>query len=142
MTLAIHVHVVRGKKDGPKLLLVSTIHGKEWSSVEVVRRVITSLQPESLSGTQVAIPIANPLAYQSETNNTPLPWEAGNLNRSFPGDPLGSINEKIAYVITKEVLGKVDSIISLHSNDSNRTAQRAPLLKLGQANQLESLWNW
>jgi len=58
--LRIPVHEVKGTRDGPTLTLVSTQHGAEWFSVEIVRRVIAGLTPAALRGRVVGIPVANP----------------------------------------------------------------------------------
>ena len=48
----------------------------------------SSLEEDDFQGEVVAIPVANPYAFQSLTRNTPL--DMTNLNRVFPGDPDGA----------------------------------------------------
>ena len=45
--LALPVHVIAGKKSGPTPGLFSTLHGGEWLSIEMLRRVTIMLVPRS-----------------------------------------------------------------------------------------------
>ena len=47
------------------------------------------------------------------------PIDEGNLNRSFPGDPRGSITQMIAHLIEEELVPNVDLLIDLHSGGSS-----------------------
>ena len=45
-------------------------------------------------------------------------WEDGkNLNRVFPGDPNGSVAEKLAYALMENFIRRADAYIDLHSGD-------------------------
>ncbi|MGQ0571009.1 MAG: succinylglutamate desuccinylase, partial [Armatimonadota bacterium] len=41
--LMIPVHVVCGARSGPRLTLVSTLHGCEWFSIEILRRAVAAV---------------------------------------------------------------------------------------------------
>lgn len=58
----IWVQEVKGEHDGPTPSFVSTQHGAEWFSVEIMRRVITELVPAKLRGRVIGVPVANPVA--------------------------------------------------------------------------------
>ena len=45
--LALPVHVIAGKKSGPTPGLFLTLHGGEWLSIEMLRRVTIMLVPRS-----------------------------------------------------------------------------------------------
>jgi uncharacterized protein len=88
------VHVIRGSADGPKLAMFGGIHGDEPLGTEAVRRVLQQIDPARLAGTIVAVPVANPYAFQAGKRVTP---EDGlNLNRIMPGDSGGSLTEQLA----------------------------------------------
>jgi len=108
------VHVVRGDNPGPRLGLVSGVHGDEPMAVETVRRILNTVsQAADFKGEIVAVPVANPYAHMALTRNTPLDGE--NLNRIFPGTPTGSITQQFAHVLLEIFLGKVDYLIDFHS---------------------------
>ena len=88
------VHVIRGAKDGPKLALFGGIHGDEPLGTEAVRRVLKQIDPDQITGTIVAVPVANPYAFEAGKRVTPS--DGLNLNRIMPGDSEGSITEQLA----------------------------------------------
>ena len=47
------------------------------------------------------------------------PIDDGNLNRSFPGDPLGSPTQIIAHFIESELLQRADYLLDIHSGGSS-----------------------
>jgi predicted deacylase len=43
------------------------------------------------------------------------PLDGRNLNREFPGDPHGSVTQRLAHFLTTELVAKSDHVIDLHS---------------------------
>lgn len=110
--LTLALHEIRGSRPGPLVGITGAVHGDETVGVEVIRRLARAVDPCEMSGTLWLIPVANPLAYEALTRNTPL--DMYNLNRVFPGDRGGWLTDKIADVLTREFLTKVDAYIDLH----------------------------
>ncbi|MGH7641686.1 MAG: succinylglutamate desuccinylase/aspartoacylase family protein [Candidatus Dormibacteria bacterium] len=111
--LTLTVHVVTGRRPGPKLVMFGSIHGDEPLSSEIIRRTLGALSPSALSGTIVAVPVANPLAHQTLTRNTPL--DGCNLNRIFPGDRVGTVSEQLAAVLSAILRDGATHFIDFHS---------------------------
>ena len=64
LELAIGMHVVGGRQSGPRVGIVSTHHGDEIFTADLVRRLLHSLVPEEIAGTLYGIPCAIPLAFE------------------------------------------------------------------------------
>ena len=111
--LRIPVHEVKGERDGPTLTLVSTQHGAEWFSIEIVRRVVSELAPSALRGRVIGIPVANPIALEHFTRMTPDESDEPDLNRVWPGG-MTWITEQIAAALDKEVLASTDYLMDFH----------------------------
>jgi predicted deacylase len=108
------VHTVRGDKAGPRLGLVSGVHGDEPLAVETVRRVLEMAAGSAdFAGEIVAVPVANPYAHLALERNTPL--DGANLNRIFPGAADGSLTEQVAHALLGIFLGRIDCVIDFHS---------------------------
>lgn len=107
------LHVVRGKKDGPTLALLSLLHGCEWISVEIPRRVLERVNPDELAGTIVAVPVCNPPALQTLTRNTMDASDSADLNRAF-GRPGTWITEQLAEAISENVMAHADALVDFH----------------------------
>lgn len=76
------VHVIRGKKPGPKLFVSAAIHGDELNGVEIIRRLLKQPALNKLRGDLIAIPMVN--VYGIIHHSRYLP-DRRDLNRSFPG---------------------------------------------------------
>lgn len=111
--LNIPVHVIHGTQPGPCLALISTLHGNEWHSMEVLRQFYNALEPSSLRGTVMVVPVANPSAFETQTRNTQGMSDVGDLNRVFPGSG-GWLNYQMARALTEGVLKKADYVIDFH----------------------------
>jgi predicted deacylase len=85
----------------------------------MVRQALNRLDPDGLSGSVLALSVANPYAIQAATRNTPL--DMSNLNRVFPGDPDGMLTEQLASAITTSFLPRCQYLIDLHSGGNLAT---------------------
>lgn len=97
--LSIEIQVVRGAKPGPVLFVCAAIHGDEINGVEIIRRVLKSVDQKRLAGTLLAIPIVN--VYGFNTHSRYLP-DGRDLNRSFPGSAGGSLTGRLARAILQQ----------------------------------------
>lgn len=112
---SIPVLVVTGAAPGPVLWLSAAVHGTEVIGIEVIRRVIREeVDPASLAGTIIAVPIANPLAYRAATYVTPEDY--GNPHHGMPGNPNGTLTQRLANALAREGLDKADVVIDIHTN--------------------------
>jgi predicted deacylase len=115
---AIPVTVIRGAKPGKTLALVAGVHGYEYPPVLALYRIKETIDPQNLSGTLILVHIANLPSFQKRTVYF-TPGDGKNLNRVFPGDPKGTISQRIAHVLTEEVVKKCDALIDMHCGDGN-----------------------
>jgi predicted deacylase len=113
------VHRIAGTATGPTLGVIGGIHGDEPLGVETVRQFLAGLERDDFRGEVIAIPLANPYAFQSLTRNTPL--DMTNLNRVFPGDPDGVLTEQLARVIVEQLVPHCDVLIDFHSGGNLAT---------------------
>ncbi len=114
----IPVTVVNGSKDGPVLALIAGVHGYEYPPVLAMARLAKELDPASLSGKVIIVHVANIPSFLKRTiYYSPYDWK--NFNRVFPGKANGTSSERIAYLITKEVIDKCDYLIDNHCGDGN-----------------------
>jgi len=91
----IPVITVHGSADGPKLVITAAIHGWEIVGTEVVRRVVRDeIDPKQLHGTVVAVPVANPLAFQVRAYITP--HDNVDVSSAMPGEASGTQSRRIA----------------------------------------------
>lgn len=112
------VHVVKGKKSGPRLFISAAIHGDEINGVEIIRRLLKLPALKRLSGTIIAVPIVNVHGLINHSRYLP---DRRDLNRSFPGSAKGSIAAQLAYLFMKEIVSQSTHGIDLHTGAIHRS---------------------
>jgi predicted deacylase len=114
----IPVTVINGSRKGKVLALVAGIHAYEYPPILALYRLKNEINPAKLSGALIMVHIANLPGFQKRLiYYTPGDWK--NLNRVFPGDINGTLAQRIARVITDQVVKKCDALIDLHCGDGN-----------------------
>ncbi|HLF99024.1 MAG TPA: succinylglutamate desuccinylase/aspartoacylase family protein [Acidimicrobiia bacterium] len=116
--LSLPVVVINGRRAGPRLFLSGAIHGDELNGVEIVRRVTAELDPRSLAGLVIAVPIVNVFGFINESRYLP---DRRDLNRSFPGSPRGPLAARMAHLFMQEVVARCDYGLDLHTGSWSRT---------------------
>lgn len=114
----IPVTLIQGSRPGPVLACVAGVHGSEYPPILALFRVRDKVDPAKLSGTLILVHIANVPSFSKRTiYYNPFDWK--NLNRVFPGDPNGSLSQRMADVINTEVISRCDDLLDLHGGDAN-----------------------
>ncbi len=116
----IPITVAHGTGDGPTLALIAGTHGYEYPGITALQRLRKSLDPNELSGTIIMVHIANVPSFPGRTIYY-SPVDGKNLNRMYPGDPEGSLSQRIARTVTQEVIERADYLIDLHAGDGNES---------------------
>ena len=104
--------------EGPTLLLLGGTHGDEFHSQVALGQVARQLDPATMHGRVILLPMANAPASRAGTRNSPL--DGQNLNRSFPGDILGSPTAVIADYIERCLMSASDFVLDLGSDGGSR----------------------
>ncbi|KAA3629353.1 MAG: succinylglutamate desuccinylase [Proteobacteria bacterium] len=116
--VAMPVHVVCGRRDGPRLFVCAAVHGDEINGVEIIRRLVKTPILRSLRGTLVAIPVVNVHGFISHSRYLP---DRRDLNRSFPGSESGSLAGRLARLFLSEIVEKCTHGVDLHTGAGHRT---------------------
>lgn len=107
------VLVVKGAKPGKTLLVTAGVHGDEFEGLVALRQVYEALEPQRLTGCFVAVPLANPPAYEAGLRTNPD--DRQDLARVFPGDVAGTVTEQLALALTHRFIRHADLFCDLHS---------------------------
>jgi hypothetical protein len=112
--------VINGASAGPVLALVSGTHGMEYVPIVASQRLRTAIDPRSLRGAVILVHVANMPSFLGRTIYY-SPVDGKNLNRVFPGRPDGTVSERIADAITREVIARATHVVDLHCGDGNES---------------------
>jgi len=112
---------VNGAGPGPRLYLGAAIHGDEVNGIAIVARALAELDPAALAGSIVAVLVQNPLALHADHRlalshylKSPLDQAPADPWVCFPGNPEGSLAERIAHTLFG-LIRTCDAAIDLHT---------------------------
>jgi len=115
---SIPIAIFKGEQEGPTVTVLAGVHGYEYPPIIACQDLIQEIDTDSIVGTIIIIPLANPNSFYSRT---PFinPQDDLNLNRVFPGNAAGTVTEKTAHFITEKVIAHSDVFIDIHGGDAN-----------------------
>jgi N-alpha-acetyl-L-2,4-diaminobutyrate deacetylase len=122
------IHCLNGRA-GPTTLVLGGMHGDEYEGPVAIDAFAHSIKTDDLLGRLFLLPALNLPAVMAGTRLTPD--DGLNMNRVFPGDPLGSLTQRIAHWLSATMMPMTDHIIDLHSG--GRTLNFAPCVFLPEA---------
>ncbi len=108
----IPVTVIRNG-EGPTALLTGGNHGDEYEGPIALSKLAGSLRAKDVRGRVIIVPFMNLPAFRAGSRTSPI--DQGNLNRSFPGKPDGTVTEKIADYFQRYLLPLADYVLDLHA---------------------------
>jgi predicted deacylase len=115
----IPVTVVSGARPGAVLALIAGTHGYEYTSIIALERVRARLDPRRMSGSVILVHMANPPSFYGR--RIYYGPDGKNLNRVYPGRPEGTVSERIADLLTREVIDKATHLADMHCGDGNES---------------------
>ena len=108
----IPVTVIR-RGEGPTVLLTGGNHGDEYEGPIALSKLASTLKAADVTGRVIIVPFMNYPAFRAGSRTSPI--DRGNLNRSFPGKPDGTVTEKIADYFQRYLLPLADYVLDLHA---------------------------
>lgn len=98
---------------GPTVLLTGANHGDEYEGPVALVKLAAALTAQEISGCVIIVPFLNYPAFRAGRRTSPI--DQGNLNRSFPGRPDGTVTQKIADYVQRYLLPQADYVLDIHS---------------------------
>ena len=115
--MAMPVHVVHGRREGPRLFVSGAIHGDEIIGTEIIRRLMKLKRLRSIRGTLLAVPVVNVYGFLQHSRYSP---DRRDLNRFFPGSEKGSLTSQLAGTVMEQVVQGATHGIDLHAGSNHR----------------------
>jgi predicted deacylase len=107
--------IAHGK--GPTVILEGGNHGDEYEGPIVIGELVRELDPAEIQGRLILMPSNNVHAAMAGRRTSPV--DGLNYNRTFPGDPYGSITQQISAYISDHIFPLGDAFLDLHSGGSS-----------------------
>lgn len=124
----IRVPVLRVRNgSGPSLLLMAGNHGDEYEGELQLARLMRRLDPAAIRGSVTILPAANLPAVMAARRCSP--FDGGNLNRAFPGDPVGTPTARLAHFLEHELFPRHEVLLDLHSGGTSMAHLHCALIE-------------
>jgi predicted deacylase len=92
-------------------------HGDEYEGELQLARLMRRMDVGSIRGTVTILPAANLPAVMAAKRCSP--FDGGNLNRAFPGDPAGVPTARLAHFLEAELFPRHDVVLDIHSGGTS-----------------------
>ncbi|WP_246989409.1 succinylglutamate desuccinylase/aspartoacylase family protein [Halorientalis marina] len=106
--------------EGPSVYVQAAQHGIELNGPAALRRLHGRLCDTAIAGTVVVVPLVNPLAFDHRSYVASASLDAfnPNLNRVWPGDADGTLQERMAANLWSLVTD-ADAVVDLHTGTAD-----------------------
>lgn len=105
-----------GDKPGKNVWITTGLHGAEYLGVETGKRLALKLAETQICGTVTILHVINGTAFAGGIPRI-VPEDGKNPNRMFPGNSAGTVTERLAAWLLKEVTENADFFIDMHCGD-------------------------
>ena len=102
---------------GPTVILEGGNHGDEYEGPIVIGELARNLDPAEIQGRLILMPSNNVHAVMASQRTSPV--DGLNYNRTFPGDPYGTITQQLSAYVTDHIFPLGDAFLDLHSGGSS-----------------------
>jgi predicted deacylase len=109
------VIIANGK--GPTVIIEGGNHGDEHEGPIVIGELARELDPGAIQGRLILMPANNVHAVLASRRTSSV--DGLNFNRTFPGDPAGTITQQISAYVTDHIFPIGDAFLDLHSGGSS-----------------------
>jgi N-alpha-acetyl-L-2,4-diaminobutyrate deacetylase len=107
--------IANGK--GPTVVIEGGNHGDEHEGPIVIGELAREIDPGEIQGRLILMPANNVPAVIASRRTSPI--DGLNFNRTFPGDPEGTITQQISAYVADIIFPIADAFLDLHSGGSS-----------------------
>lgn len=112
----IQVAVIRGARPGRTVAFVAGSHGTEYASIVALTKLIERIDPKTLAGTAIVVPLLNVASFEQMTVHL-NPVDRKGMNAGYPGAAGGTQTERALALVAERVVAPADVIVDLHGGD-------------------------
>jgi predicted deacylase len=114
--LTMQVAVVNGARPGKTVAVIAGSHGTEYASIVALTRLTSRIDPKTLTGTVIVLPLINVASFEQMTVHV-NPIDRKGMNAGYPGNPAGTQTERALALVAKMVVDPADVVVDLHGGD-------------------------
>jgi N-alpha-acetyl-L-2,4-diaminobutyrate deacetylase len=107
------IAVFNDGRGGPTVLMTGAVHGDEYEGPIALSHLARELDAARVRHRLIIVPFLNQTAVRAGQRVSPL--DRLDLNRCFPGDPVGSPSEVLAHWVATRLVPMADVVIDSHT---------------------------
>jgi predicted deacylase len=108
------VNAILGAEDGPTMVIEACVHGDETEGALAAVTLAREIDPTSIKGKLIIVTVVNIRAYETGTRGNPDERYNYDMNRLFPGNPNGSISQRIVDIYFNKIVKRADTVLAFH----------------------------
>jgi hypothetical protein len=109
------IAILAGRRAGPIVWIMAMTHGDEYGSARALQEVVRGLDPAAMSGTVVAVLVANPPALRGLSRSNPNLDDQVDMGDVFDGKTDGFATERIAATLMEKIRATADYVLDMHT---------------------------
>lgn len=109
--------IAKGKALGKTVGLTAAVHGNELNGIPVIQRLFKEINPETLKGTIIGVPIVNVPSFLRKKRRF---LDGVDLNHIMPGSETGNVSQVYAWRIVNRLVKHFDYLLDLHTASNGR----------------------
>ena len=109
----IPLHIVSGSQPGPLLVVQAGVSGVEIEPAMILPLLVEALDPATVRGTLVVVPLMNTSGFEFEQQNTV--WDNRDLHAVGRGKADGTVSEQMIARYDADLLSKADALIDIRT---------------------------
>jgi predicted deacylase len=114
-TVEFPLAVIEGARPGPTLAVISGMHGGEYSGVLAAIQLIQGVDPSTLAGRLLVVPVISTRAFMLRTMQL-SPVDQKEAHFVWPGNPSGSYSELLIDLLF-DAIKDADYVVDLHAGE-------------------------
>jgi hypothetical protein len=114
--LTVSVAVVNGSRPGKIVAFIAGSHGTEYTSIVALTRLTARIDPKTLSGTVIVLPLLNVASFEQMTVHV-NPIDRKGMNAGYPGNASGTQTDRALALVADQVVKPADVVVDLHGGD-------------------------
>lgn len=115
--LRVPVCVINGTEPGPTVTMIAGVHGDEYEGAVALQRIARDMAADQIHGRLILVPSLNLPGLRLGHRSSPL--DDLDLDLCFPGNPNGSISERLAYEVFERFIRPANLVVDLRSGGSD-----------------------
>ncbi|KAI7829037.1 hypothetical protein BX661DRAFT_204885 [Kickxella alabastrina] len=117
LPIRVPVMIAKGTMEGPIVGITAALHGNELNGIPLIHKLFRELDPQTLHGILVAVPVSNSPGYLLSQRGYS---DGTDLNRVMPGKPNGSGPQVYAHNLIQRIVRHFEYLVDLHTASRGR----------------------